>query len=406
MRVTVCTVDGHGAFNGINAWLQRFVPALAERGHIVAVLAFPWSEPKNCPTLSKLRKSGIQVSAVYPRRYTEQAVRSCVIHAKKFRPDMFIANLCVPALHAAPIVARLGARTISVLHNDDAEYRAKAGFPTDATVAISRGLLSFPPPDSPRLVRSIPYGVEPSDRVATAPVAGRPFRIVYHGRIAQVQKRILELASALVLACKRNASLEADIYGSGPDEESLRQRLANESAGGRVRFLGPVAPEHIRKLLPDYHAAVLVSDFEGLGLAILEAMAAGLVPVCRRTSSGLPDIISSGRNGLFVEDGGEEFISALQRLATDSMLWRSLSAEAIRTASTQFSPKTCLDSWEQLFTDLHARPSVFPTDSRRSGLTLAPVHPDLVSEDVRHPGMVRATWRWFRFGVGQARRPW
>ncbi len=401
----VCTIDGHGAFNGINAWLQRFLPALAKRGHTVEVLAFPWSPPKDCPTLSRLSESGVKVTSVYPQRYTEQAMRACVAHVKTFRPDMFIANLCVPALQAAPALARLGVRTISVLHNDDAEYRAKAAFPTDATVTISRGLLALLPPGSTRLVRAIPYGVEPSSRIATAPVAGGAFRIVYHGRIAQVQKRIIDLAAALVLACKRNPSLEADLYGSGPDEESLRQQLANDSAGGRVRFLGPASPAHIRERLPDYHAAVLVSDYEGLGLAILEAMAAGLVPVCRRTRSGLPDLITSGRNGLFVEDHGEAFISALQRLATDTLLWRTLSEDAFRTASTQFSPATCLDGWDQLFADLSARPSAF-AESDQAGSTLAPVHPDLSSEDVRYPGTIRAVWRWFRFGAAQARRPW
>lgn len=406
MRITVCTVDGHGAFNGINAWLQRFVPALAARGHTVEVLAFPWSEPEHCPTLSLLRRAGIPVTAAYPQRYSEHAVRTCIRHSKRFRPDMFIANLCVPALQAAPALARMNIRTISVLHNDDAEYRAKAAFPTDATVAISSGLLELIPPGSPRLVRSISYGVEPFSRVATPPATSQPFRIVYHGRIVQVQKRILELASALVLACRRNPLLEADIYGSGPDEDPLRQYLATDSADGRVRFLGPASPERIRDLLPDYHAAVLVSDYEGLGLAILEAMAAGVVPVCRRTRCGLPDFITSGQNGFFVEDRGEEFISALQRLATDHWLWRRLSGEAVRTAITQFSPETCLQRWEQLFVDLNARPSVFANTASSVTQTLAPPHPDLAAEDVRYPGLVRAWWRWFRFGADHARRPW
>ncbi len=45
---------------------------------------------------------------------------------------------------------------------------------------------------------------------------------------------------------------------------------------------------------------VLLSDFEGLPLSLVEAMGRGCVPVAARSESGIPELISSGDNGLIM----------------------------------------------------------------------------------------------------------
>src|SRR6185436_15826321 len=64
-----------------------------------------------------------------------------------------------------------------------------------------------------------------------------------------------------------------------------------------VRIVGAVTPNRARELLRSHDLFVLPSRFEGLSVAMLEAMAAGCVPVLARTESGALQAIEPGYNG-------------------------------------------------------------------------------------------------------------
>lgn len=401
MRLLFCTTDGAGSFNGINAWFLEFLPALAASGHQVSVLVFSWSPSRDCQTHLALLERGIPSQVVFPMLYTEAAIRRCVREVADFKPDVFIPSHVVPALLAMPAVRAHGIPSISILHNDDVEYRAKALFPADATVAVSERLLALIPPDG-RLARNIPYCVPLSPRLAAPPRPDAPFRIVYHGRIAHRQKRIVETAAALARVCRLYPSVQADIFGSGPDEADLRAQLERDDAGGRVRFLGPRTVAELRALLPDFHASILLSEFEGLPVSVLESMSAGLVPVCLRIDSGLPELIRPGENGFLLDNREHALDEAIGLLLHDASAWSRLALGARTTVEARFSPGAGVRSWEQLFQDL----LVLPARAAASPSALPPIHPDLLDEDQRHPGLPRAVWRWLRFGPAFARLPW
>lgn len=402
MRLLFCTTDGASAFNGINAWLLNFLPALAAAGHQPSVLIFSWSPARDCHTYPRLVERGIPARVVYPMLYTEAGVRLCLREVARLRSEIFVASHVVPALLALPALAARGVPGVSILHNCDAEYHAKAGYVAEATVAVSSRLLQRIPSDG-RLARCIPYGVPLSSRGTRTPEPDGPFRLVYHGRIARAQKRVAEMADALVRVCRAQPRVQADIYGSGPDESALRAQLARDDAGGRVRFLGPRGPAEIHALLTDYHASVLLSDFEGMPVSVLESMSVGLVPICLRIESGLPELIRPGLNGCLVADRGADFDQAVASLAADPARWRALSRGAIETVRAGYSIDACVRAWSDLFGELRARPShVFSA----APATLPPPHPGLIAEDLRHPGLARALWRWIRFGPRLARRPW
>ncbi|NJK92734.1 MAG: glycosyltransferase family 4 protein [Blastochloris sp.] len=400
MRILFCTTDGSHAINGINAWLLRFLPSLTALGHEPEVLVFPWSPEYQCTTTRLLRLAGIRTTVVYPMLYSEAGVKRCLQEIHKRMPEVFVANMVMPALLAMPRIRAMGIPCVSVLHNDDDEYRAKASFPTDATVVISEGLARLVPADG-RIVRTIFYGTPISSRTTHWP-NNNCLRLIYHGRIAITQKQILHTAAAFTRVCKNNPGLTADIYGSGQDELALRNQLARDDAKGHVRFLGFRSPAEILELLPDYHIAVLLSDYEGLGLAILEAMSAGLVPICLATPSGLPDIIKHGINGFFVNDRSDDFSNSVNRLVYEPIMWRNLSLEARRTIEERFSSSHSANGWHKLFQELTQSNRTAPLVS--SSLP-APL-PALVNEDIRHPGLVHAWWRRLRFFRSHGYRPW
>lgn len=406
-RVTFCATDGWNAFNGINAWLVRFLPELAASGHELRVLLFPWSPPHLCTTLPLLRKAGLNVDVVYPPRYTESAIYECLRHARRHQTSVFVANAVTPALLAGRALRKYGVATAGILHNDDGEYRAKADLfwnqgssgGLSALVAISTGLCTLASPAAPsKSVHIIPYGVPLNNRLATWN-RPQPLRLIYHGRIVQIQKRILETVSAAQRLCHRHyGRLEIDFIGSGPQEGDIRRLIASDDAGGRVRFLGGARPDEIPSILPRYHGTLLLSDHEGLGLSVLEGMAAGLVPVCLRTESGIPDIVEDDVNGVLVRDRDASLDEAVARLLSDPAGWRRLSGAALRTVRVKFSTEACLRQWTALIEELASSATPIPGPMpRRTDLKLPPVHPALVHEDLRYPGWRRALWRRLRF---------
>src|ERR1700752_2169545 len=89
--------------------------------------------------------------------------------------------------------------------------------------------------------------------------------------------------------------------GDGP-ERGNAERVARElGVGQHVTFLGK--QDHVERLFPQADVLLMPSDHEAFGLAALEAMACGLVPVATRVG-GVPELISHGEDG-FLEPVGD-----------------------------------------------------------------------------------------------------
>ena len=127
--------------------------------------------------------------------------------------------------------------------------------------------------------------------------------------------------------------------------------------------MGRVDVSGVYSVLRDCHALVLLSDYEGLPVSMLEAMAVGVVPVCLDMRSGIRDAIKPGFNGLIVKDRKEDFYAAVQTLQRDAVLWSILSANARETVKQRFSEETCVASWIELLRSFDKRKRIGPVKS-------------------------------------------
>jgi colanic acid/amylovoran biosynthesis glycosyltransferase len=101
--------------------------------------------------------------------------------------------------------------------------------------------------------------------------------------------------------------LSVDLVG-GRDPQPL-QGLARElGVEERVRFLGGLPEEEVARLLGEADLFVLPSrvardgQMEGIPVALMEALASGLVVVASRLS-GIPELVEDGRTGILAEPG-------------------------------------------------------------------------------------------------------
>ncbi len=85
------------------------------------------------------------------------------------------------------------------------------------------------------------------------------------------------------------------MVGDGPDRAVCEERARALGVRDRVRFLG--ARAEVEDLLPLADLVLLPSEFESFGLAALEGMACGAVPLAF-ASGGLPEVVVPGVDGI------------------------------------------------------------------------------------------------------------
>jgi glycosyltransferase involved in cell wall biosynthesis len=411
INVTICAYDKPDNVGGPVSWIRRLVPLLRDRG-IEARCLFIMHWGDTGPALTPLREAGFECRSTTLDR-TEDRVRWILDDLGDNPPDVFVPNLVVAAYHAARWARAAGIPTVGILHSDDAFYRAlQSEFVfgatenrLDAIVCVSRQLEDEVNQKHPgdTIVRRIPYGVSiPSESVSRSPAG---LRLAYAGRLTEAQKRITDVVRALSSAIQGVPGTSASIYGDGPDRSKVERMIASgPAAGGRPVLEGLVDSERMQERLLSADVIVLLSEYEGLPIALLEAMACGCVPVCLRGRSGIPELVTHEVTGLLVDDRDSDFVAAIRRLSEDIGLWSRLSIAA-RERARSFSADSSADAWASLFQQL--------ASSRRpvqlnvpDALALPPVHPDLASADRRtfHPrGLARVASR-SRMLLGRLKR--
>jgi len=146
---------------------------------------------------------------------------------------------------------------------------------------------------------------------------------------------------------------DAQLVIAGPfgwASESVRHLLM--SSGNNVRYLGYVPEADLPGLIRGAIGLVYPSYYEGFGLPVAQAMAAG-IPVIGSDRGSVPEVIGDG--GLCVNpDSTDELSSAMQRIATDSELSGSLAAEGKLRAS-RFRWEACASESNRFFHEIIGR---------------------------------------------------
>jgi phosphatidyl-myo-inositol dimannoside synthase len=190
--------------------------------------------------------------------------------------------------------------------------------------------------DSSIAVSLIPNGVDLStfQPGPPAPNAG-PLRVICVARLIE-RKGQHHLIEAVQRLAAEGVDVLVSLVGTGDSLQAYQTLAHRLGVERRVEFVGYVPRESIAAHFANAHVFALPSYNEGMAIAALEGMAAGLPVVLTRTG-GTHDLVEEGINGLTFDWGNVDMLVAhLRRLATDRVLVRQMGV-ASRARAMQFS---------------------------------------------------------------------
>lgn len=236
------------------------------------------------------------------------------------------------------IAFQAGVKPISVAHEVARSLERRYGVRESQVIPNCIPVTAFDPSAHTRAEWRAQEGIAPEDVVYTCVALFRP------------QKNHERLLRAFAAGPAKNPRAKLLLAGGGPLEEPIRQMVADQRLSQSVRFLG--MRKDVSALLMASDAFVLSSDYEGNPLAMMEAMAAGL-PVVSTEVGGVPELVTSGKDGLLVAATDELGLrDALNLLFNDPARRRAMGRAARQSAEAKFDLPLMVRAYQQLYESL------------------------------------------------------
>jgi glycosyltransferase involved in cell wall biosynthesis len=341
LRVLMVATEGPPHRGGIARVVQYLAEGLGRRGHRVDVLAYP-EVSRLC--LGEVRLSGMIFRSPALLR---QLQSYDVLHVHGVTPTvsdtvLFVARMKRPqpaVVYTHHVELDFGPLAFpNTIYNRIHRYLSAAA---DETVCSSLGSASVF--DGGRPTSVIPFGIDPGWFTDESTKAER-FTVLYVG-----QFRPWKSVPILMEAVSRVHGAHLIVAGGGPEE--ARYRALAKRLGIDTEFQVGVDDDVLRRLYQRSHVVVVpsTSRLEAFGLALLEGMASGCVPV----ASNLPGVREVvGRTGFTYQAGNvHELVAILRRLRDEPQLVEQIGNRA-RVRARDYQRERSVAEYERLFLDL------------------------------------------------------
>lgn len=349
----VAVVTGHmSGLGGVETLLRTLRPRLAEHGHqltcwLPAPSPYPaWDAEVAARYYGTAAPALINVDPAWGL-----TVNLMATWAEIPRPDVIVAGtpfLCAVSRAVAerwrprPLVASWVQVSLRAWPGQAHLIRFADGHLAIGT-ALETELRSVAGSDPVWLVRN---GIAPPPGYLPRPAVPT---FLYVGRLDNRQKRIDKLLRAL--APLREEHWWLDIVGEGPDRSALETLAQQLGLGDHVRWRGFQAEPF--ESVGAATVLVLPSDWEGLGLVLVEALARGIPVIASDCPVGLRDIVRPGHNGWLFPP---QAVDTLRRLLAGIVRgYVTLpDPEVCRASVAAYSVDTMTEAFEKALTALSA----------------------------------------------------
>lgn len=388
-RVHVLEILGNAIVGGMETYVNRLVRGLLPRNFGVTIL---------CPFASRmtaaLADAGCDVVVAPisddPRWATIQLATTLVA---KRNIDVIHANLSnahalaalVSAVTGRACLATIHGRAMSLLDLEAHRLTENAHMTVVCQAAYYHALALGV---DPRRLHHIANGVDIDERTIRPAaslhnILGLPKAttlVGYIGRLAPEKGPDLFLRMARLLANDPH-DVHFVLIGDGPMRKTLEKMTGEFAITNRVHFTG--VRDDVSELLPSLALTVLSSHAEGMPLALMEAMVAGL-PVVATSVGGVPELVEHGYSGLLVSpDDPRGLADAVKELLDNEPLRLRMGAAARARACARWPQSLCIERMGALLRQLARSPTVEAVVTRPEAMVASAQLPLPVR--ARHP---------------------
>ncbi len=196
-------------------------------------------------------------------------------------------------------------------------------------------------------VDAIPSCDEAERTAIRTELLGDPSRtmLLSVGRLTSI-KALPDMIDAFALVAPAHPEATLVMVGRGDQQAAIVERIAHHGLEERVRMVG--ARDDIPRILPAADLFVSSSYLEGLPIAILEAMAAGL-PVVATTVGDIPRVVVEGTGVVVPPHQPAQLASAINRLLDDPAQLRTMGLAARQHVAVHHSPAVWVDQLMKMY---------------------------------------------------------
>ncbi|MGL1890175.1 MAG: glycosyltransferase [Spirochaetaceae bacterium] len=199
------------------------------------------------------------------------------------------------------------------------------------------------------LCKNFPVRVDPGDTTNK--------KILTVGRLVE-KKGHIWMIKAMKDILKSYPNTIWNIVGSGPLEESLKNRVKENNLEKNIIFLGALKSPDVIKNLKESHIFVLPSvtassgDMEGQGLVLQEAQSMA-VPVVSTLHNGIPDGVLDGKSGYLVPEKDDKSLAqAIIKLLADDDLRSSMGKTGAKFVRENYDISILSKKWLDIFNSI------------------------------------------------------
>jgi glycosyltransferase involved in cell wall biosynthesis len=335
----VLEILGNAITGGMETFVVRLVQSLARERYRVSALC-----PFESHVTTALRDAGAEV-LIAPVR--DDPLWSTVQLAASFALDedvdvlhahlanAHVLGALVSALTDRPCLATIHGSSVSMLDLEAHRMVERMHMSVVCRAAYGQARALGVPREQLHLVANgVPSIDAPMARTAFARmlnVAEDTAVVGFVGRLSpeKAPELFVRMASQLVVKHPRVLFV---MIGDGPMRECVERDARLLGVADRMRFLGE--RRDVLALLPLLTALVVPSHAEGMPLALMEGMAAG-VAVVATAVGGIPELLENDETGLLVAPGDSGNLAVAVEALLDDPRWASsLGARAKERATT------------------------------------------------------------------------
>lgn len=342
---------------GAEIMCECLLKGLRDRGHeVLAVSLYDY----HSAITERLERVGIQIKYLGKKSgFDAKLYKKLYRIIKEFRPDVVHTHRYVMA-YAVPAAKFAGVkRIVHTIHNvatkeQGANKRKLANFFFNRgyviPVALSKEIQKSVLEEYKLLEAQVPIVFNGEDlsqfHIKSDYTFKDTFKICHIGRFQPVKNQM-----AVVKAAKNlydaNIPVEFFIFGDNNNEygNHIKNMVSELNAEKYIHLEGTT--DKIAESLSNSDAFVLPSQYEGMPMTLIEAMASAL-PIVASAVGGIPDMLENNNSALLINGSEDELTHAIRVLYESESLRRKLGQNA-QKKSGEFSSQKMSEAYESIY---------------------------------------------------------